>query len=174
MSFGIVLVMIQTYIHLRYKFRVMSGLRSEEPQAAQQVRQEIVAWEQAAMSLSSTSNDESLVRDRLENKIRQLKQQLKKQLTTGKVPNEVYEQTLSELQQKVMYRKCIRISEMLNFSLYSIVNHVSFSTVSDPKSSFIIKMFCGVGIRSNLLLLTFAARLQAIIARVSLTPKFHF
>lgn len=104
MAAGIVLVMIQTYIHLRYKFRDMSGLRTEEPPAAQQLRREIADWEQAAHSLSSTSNDASLVRERLQNKIGQLKRQLKKQLSSGKISNEVYMETLTELQQKVIYR----------------------------------------------------------------------
>lgn len=79
----------------------MSGLRSEEPEVAQQLRQEIANWEQTAQSLSSTSNDESLVRDRLENKINQLRKQLKKHLSSGKISNEIYEQTLNDLQQKV-------------------------------------------------------------------------
>lgn len=100
---GILLVMIQTYIHLRYKFREMSGLRTEEPPAAQQLRQEISNWEQAAQSLSSTSNDACLVRERLENKIGQLKRQLKKQLSSGKISNEIYRETLRELQQKVIH-----------------------------------------------------------------------
>lgn len=103
MAAGIVLVLIQTYIHLRYKFRDMSCLRSEEPPAAQQLRQEISDWEHAAQALSTTSDDASLVRDRLENKISQLKRQLKKQLSSGKISTEVYRETLRELQQKVSY-----------------------------------------------------------------------
>lgn len=102
MAAGIVLVMIQTYIHLRYKFRVMSGLRTEEPEAAAQLRQEISEWEQAAQSLSSTSNDANLVRDRMENKINQLKRLLKKQLSSGKISNDIYEETLKDLQHKVI------------------------------------------------------------------------
>lgn len=101
MAAGIVLVMIQTYIQLRYKFRDMCCLRTEETPAAQQLRREIADWEHAAQSLSSTSNDASLVRERLEKKISQLKQQLKKQLSTGKISHEIYEETLKELQQKV-------------------------------------------------------------------------
>lgn len=101
MAAGIMLVMVQTYIHLRYKFREMSGLRTEEPPAATQLRHEIANWEQAAQSLSSTSDDANLVRERLETKISQLKRQLKKQLDSGKISNEVYRETLRELQQKV-------------------------------------------------------------------------
>lgn len=102
MVVGIILVMIQTYIQLRYKFRDMSALRINEPEAAQQLREEIAEWEQAAQTLSSTSNDEYIVRDRLENKINQLKQQLKKQLASGKISDEFFAQTLEDLQQKVM------------------------------------------------------------------------
>lgn len=99
---GIVLVMIQTYIQLRFKFRDMSALRTNEPAVAQELREEIAEWEQAAQALSSTSNDECLVRDRLESKINQLKQQLKRQLASGKMSDEFFAQTLADLQEKVM------------------------------------------------------------------------
>lgn len=128
MAAGVVLVMIQTYIHLRYKFRRMSGLRTEEPQAAQQVRQELANWEHAAQSLSSTSNDANLVRERMENKIVQLKKQLKKQLSTGKIPNEVYRETLRELQQKVNHRHQFPfwVEFFINYKILSLFNSIRF------------------------------------------------
>lgn len=137
MAAGIVLVMIQTYIHLRYKFRDMTGLRSEEPQAAQLLRQEIKDWEHAAQSLSSTSDDASLVRDRLENKITQLKRQLKKQLSTGKISTEIYRETLRELEEKVIHRNSLACLKMVKFSyllliviFFSLLNSIQFEIES--------------------------------------------
>lgn len=101
MSVGIFLVMIQTYIHLRYKFRSLSDLHLGDPHGVQEIREELASWEHAASRLSSTSNDEHVVRDRLQRKIHQLQQQLKKRLSSGKIPTSIYEITLTELQQKV-------------------------------------------------------------------------
>lgn len=124
--------MIQTYIQLRFKFRDMSVLRTNEPAAAQQLREEIAEWELAAQSLSSTSNDEFLVRDRLENKINQLKQQLKKQLGSGKIANDLFEQTLEDLQQKV--RTTFSSGGVFACTNPKCINILFSSTVSDSKS----------------------------------------
>lgn len=101
MSGGIIFVMIQTYFYLRYTFRDMTYLRTEEPQSVVDLREEIVSWEHAASMLSSTSHDDCVVLDRLQNKINRLQRQLKKQLSSGSIPTDVYEQTLKDLLEKV-------------------------------------------------------------------------
>lgn len=101
MSFGILAVMIQAYLHLRFKFKNVNSLRFSEAQDVQELRHEIAVWQRAAASLSSYSKDEDLVRETLEKKCSRLTRQLKKKLTTGSIPEESYTATLAELEQKV-------------------------------------------------------------------------
>lgn len=79
----------------------MTYLRTEEPQSVVNLREEIASWEHAASMLSSTSHDDCVVLDRLQNKINRLQRQLKKQLSSGSIPTDVYERTLKDLLQKV-------------------------------------------------------------------------
>lgn len=106
MSFGILAVMIQAYIHLRFKFKNINSLRFSEAQDVQELRHEIAVWQRAAASLSSYSKDEDLVRETLEKKCGRLNRQLKKKLTTGSIPVESYKATLEELEQKVSKHDC--------------------------------------------------------------------
>lgn len=101
MSIGVLIVMVQTYLQLRYKFRNMNDLRFVEPQDIQELRQEIAVWQRAAASLSSYSKDEDLVRETLLKKVNRLSRQLKKKASSGSVPEENYKQTLEDLQKKV-------------------------------------------------------------------------
>lgn len=110
MSIGVVLVMIQTYFQLRYKFRNINDLRFIEPQDVQELRQEIAVWQRAAASLSSYSKDEDIVRETLVKKVNRLSRELKKRLASGSIPVESYKQTLEDLQKKV--------EQTLDFPLY--------------------------------------------------------
>lgn len=101
MTFGILLVLVQTYFQLRYQFRDMSKLHHNEPSNIQELRREIKVWQRAAASLSSYSKDEDLVRETLLKKVTRLNRQLKKRISSGSVPVENYQATLGELQAKV-------------------------------------------------------------------------
>lgn len=120
MSIGIFLVMIQTYLHLRWKFSNINDLRFSEAQDVQELRHEIAVWQRAAASLSSYSKDEDLVRETLEKKCNRLTRTLKKKLTSGSVPIDSYKATLEDLQAKV-------ISFVLFFSLRSLTIVFCFS-----------------------------------------------
>ncbi|XP_031624628.1 P protein-like isoform X2 [Contarinia nasturtii] len=104
MSIGIILVMVQTYIQLRYKFRNINDLRFVEPQDIQELRHEIAVWQRAASSLSSYSKDEDLVRETLVKKVNRLQRHLKKKISSGSVPADNYQQTLEDLQKKYPIR----------------------------------------------------------------------
>lgn len=101
MAIAVFLIMIQTYLQLRFKFRNMNDLRFGEPQDIQELRQEIAVWQRAAASLSSYSKDEDIVRETLVKKVNRLSRLLKQRLATGSMPVESYRQTLEELQKKV-------------------------------------------------------------------------
>lgn len=107
MSIGILLVMVQTYLQLRFKFRNINDLRFIEPQDIQELRHEIAVWQRAASSLSSYSKDEDLVRETLVKKVNRLQRQLKKKLSSGSVNEVSYKQTLQDLQRKVTFYKKI-------------------------------------------------------------------
>lgn len=111
MSIGVILVTVQTFLQLRFKFRNMNDLRFSEPQDVQELRHEISVWERAAASLSSYSKDEAFVRETLVKKVNRLKRTLKKKLTTATVPVDSYEATLEELQAKVT--NLLRLTQFL-------------------------------------------------------------
>lgn len=50
MAFGILMVMVQTYIHLRFKFSNVNDLRFNEAQDVQELRHEIAVWQRAGMN----------------------------------------------------------------------------------------------------------------------------
>lgn len=101
MAGGIILVMIQTYIQIRLKFRNMDDLRFSEPRGIQELRQELGVWQRAAASMCSYSRDEDLVHQTLLKKINYLERLLKKRLATGKLPVDTYKATLKDLEEKV-------------------------------------------------------------------------
>lgn len=98
---GVVLVMFQTYLQLRFKFRNISDLQFKESPEIEELKHEIHVWKRAAASLSSYSKDEELVRQTLNKKVNRLKRSLKKTMTTAIEPNINYKQTLENLQAKV-------------------------------------------------------------------------
>lgn len=98
---GVILVMIQTYIQLRFKFRNISDLQFKDSPEVEELRHEIHVWKRAAASLSAYSKDEELVRQTLMKKVNRLKRSLKKRMTAVIEPAPNYQQTLANLQAKV-------------------------------------------------------------------------
>lgn len=146
MAGGIVIVMIQTYIQLRYKFRNLNDLRFIEPQNIQELRHEIAIWQRAAASLSSYSKDEDLVRETLLKKVGRLQRQLKKKLSSGSAPPDNYQQTLEELQEKVCAASIFHLNfiTILLFILLKIKS--SFPTVSNTQLAIINQIGCNFGV----------------------------
>uniref|UniRef100_A0A1A9WKM9 Citrate transporter-like domain-containing protein n=1 Tax=Glossina brevipalpis TaxID=37001 RepID=A0A1A9WKM9_9MUSC len=101
---GVILVMLQTYVQLRFKFRNISDLQFKESPEIEDLRHEIHVWKRAAASLSSYSKDEELVRQTLMKKVNRLKRSLKKKIATTIDPAIDYKQTLENLQAKYPIR----------------------------------------------------------------------
>ncbi|KAL9922888.1 OCA2 melanosomal transmembrane protein hoepel1 isoform 2-T2 [Glossina fuscipes fuscipes] len=101
---GVILVMLQTYVQLRFKFRNISDLQFKESPDIEDLRHEIHVWKRAAASLSSYSKDEELVRQTLMKKVNRLKTSLKKKIATTIDPAIDYKQTLENLQAKYPIR----------------------------------------------------------------------
>lgn len=117
MAVGIIFVMIQTYIQIRFIYRNMDDLRFSEPRGIQELRQELGVWQRAAASLCSYTRDEDLVRETLLKKANYLERLLKKRLATGKLPVDTYNTTLKELQDKVISFKLFSLNFQQQFLL---------------------------------------------------------
>lgn len=111
-------MLIQTYFHIRYKFRNMNDLRFTEPSNIQELRHEISVWQRAAASLSSYSKDEDLVRETLLKKVNRLSRQLKKRIASGSVPADSYKATLEELQAKVLVLEFFFVYSKVTFTRF--------------------------------------------------------
>lgn len=173
MSIGIFLVMIQTYVQLRFKFRNINDLRFNEPQDMQELRHEITVWQRAAASLSSYSKDEDLVRETLVKKVNRLQRQLKKKLSSGSVPKESYQQTLQDLQLKVSNADHLNLNSKCH-AIISYFFNLFILPVSHSELGSIDKIGCRFGVRDKLLLLAFAARYSKTIVGMDSSAWCHF
>lgn len=171
MSFGILAVMIQTYIHLRFKFKNINSLRFSEAQDVQELRHEIAVWQRAAASLSSYSKDEDLVRETLEKKCGRLTRMLKKKLTTGAIPVESYTATLAELEQKYPIRNKVLLVKS-SVTLVFVVSFFFLHSMPDLQ-----KLSLGwTALLGAILLLILADRedMEAVLARVEWSTLLFF
>ncbi|XP_054083355.1 P protein [Zeugodacus cucurbitae] len=96
---GVILVTIQSCIHMRIAFRDPQSLRLNEPKEFKDLRREIKVWQRAANSLSSYSKDADLVRATLHKKVKVLKRTLRRK-QRGLDSNDAYTHTLQELKLK--------------------------------------------------------------------------
>lgn len=101
MIVGVILLMIQTCVHLRLYYNDIHKLRLKEPKEIKELRRQIGIWERTARSLSSYTKDADLVRETLWKKVKILNAKLKKKETEGVVSSETYKATLDELKQSV-------------------------------------------------------------------------
>ncbi|KAG4073033.1 hypothetical protein HA402_009452 [Bradysia odoriphaga] len=171
MSIGIAMVMVQTFFHIKYKFRNMNDLRFTEPSNIQELRHEISVWQRAAASLSSYSKDEDLVRETLLKKVNRLTRQLKKRIASGSVPAESYKATLDELQAKYP----IRNKTLLVKSAVTLVFVITFFFLHSVPS--IQRLSLGwTALLGAILLLILADRedMEAVLARVEWSTLLFF
>lgn len=103
MTTGVILLMLQTYIQIRWKFYDVSTIRFVDPLPVQELRHEITIWERTAASMAAFSHDENVIQSLLQNKIKTLGDKLDN--TIDEEPeSEVlleYKTTLQMLQKKV-------------------------------------------------------------------------
>lgn len=107
MTFGIILVSLQTYLQLRFIYRDTKKLRLNEPREIQDLKQQIAIWRRAAASLPHLSRDEQFVTERLEKKVRKLTAQLDLMVNESKkwaCPKETFKSTLSDMKEKYKIR----------------------------------------------------------------------
>lgn len=107
MSVGVIFVCVQTYFQLRFIYRDTSSLRLNVPRDIQELRHQISIWRRAEASLPHFSNDQEIVRQALEKKIRKLNSQLDLKLyenTTRACPKDTFKTTLAELKKKYKIR----------------------------------------------------------------------
>ncbi|CAH0602028.1 unnamed protein product [Chrysodeixis includens] len=131
MSFGILLVCVQTYFQLRFIFRDPKKLRLNEPRDVLDLKHQISIWRRATDSLPHLSKDEIIVKERLERKVRKLNVRLEALIKETKIracPKACFETMLSDMKlkykikDKVLLIKCsvAIIFVVLVFFLHSI------------------------------------------------------
>ncbi|KAH8403154.1 hypothetical protein KR222_006200 [Zaprionus bogoriensis] len=168
---GVILVMIQTYIQLRFKFRNISDLQFKDSPEVEELRHEIHVWKRAAASLSAYSKDEELVRQTLMKKVNRLKRSLKKRMTAVIEPAPNYEQTLANLQAKYPIRNkqlLIKCSAALIFviSLFFLHSVPELQRLSLGWTALLGAIF--------LIILADIEDLEAILARVEWSTLLFF
>ncbi|XP_022824184.1 P protein-like [Spodoptera litura] len=107
MSFGILLVAVQTYLQVRFIFRDTNKLRLTESKDVQDLRRQILVWRRAVDSLHHLSPEQLIVKDRLERKIKKLTIKLDEVIREDKIrtcTEENFESTLTEMRKKYKIR----------------------------------------------------------------------
>ncbi|XP_075988949.1 P protein-like isoform X2 [Anticarsia gemmatalis] len=107
MTFGILLVCVQTYFQLRFIFRDADKLRTNEPREIKDLRHQISIWRRAADSLPHLSRDELVVRERLERKVRKLSAKLDELVSETRrraCPKDCFETMLADMKGKYKIR----------------------------------------------------------------------
>ncbi|KAH8374295.1 hypothetical protein KR200_005773 [Drosophila serrata] len=168
---GVLLVMVQTYIQLRFKFRNISDLQFKDSPEVEELRHEIHVWKRAAASLSAYSKDEELVRQTLMKKVNRLKRSLKKRMTAVIEPAPNYQQTLANLQAKYPIRNkplLIKCSAALLFviSLFFLHSVPELQRLSLGWTALLGAIF--------LIILADIEDMEAILARVEWSTLLFF
>ncbi|ALC40049.1 hoe1 [Drosophila busckii] len=168
---GVLLVMVQTYLQLRYKFRNISDLQFKDSPEVEELRHEIHVWKRAAASLSAYSKDEELVRQTLMKKVNRLKRSLKKRMTAVIEPAPNYQQTLANLQAKYPIRNnqlLVKCSAALLFviSLFFLHSVPELQRLSLGWTALLGAIF--------LIILADIEDLEAILARVEWSTLLFF
>jgi P protein len=123
MAIPVILVMVQGYFQLRFMYRDMKKLRSDEPKAVRELKHELTVWERAAATLSSCSKDEDILRKTLEKKVKKLNRKLEKQIDSPvEGPSESFEVTLADLESKyaikdkaLLWKSCVTLTIVIVF-----------------------------------------------------------
>nr|XP_036213918.1 P protein isoform X1 [Bactrocera oleae] len=168
---GVILVMIQTYIQLRFKFRNTNDLQFKDSPEVEELRHEIHVWKRAAQSLSAYSKDEEIVRQTLMKKVNRLKRSLKKRVSEAVEPAPNYKQTLTQLQAKYPIRNkslLIKCSFALIFviSLFFLHSVPELQRLSLGWTALLGAIF--------LLILADIEDMEAILARVEWSTLLFF
>uniref|UniRef100_A0A2A4JQX1 Citrate transporter-like domain-containing protein n=1 Tax=Heliothis virescens TaxID=7102 RepID=A0A2A4JQX1_HELVI len=107
MTFGILLVCVQTYFQFRFIYRDTDKLRLNEPRDVQDLRHQISIWRRAADSLPHLSRDELVVRERLDRKVKKLTVKLEALVKETKIracPKDCFETMLADMKDKYKIR----------------------------------------------------------------------
>ncbi|CAH4036314.1 unnamed protein product [Pieris brassicae] len=107
MSVGVVFIVLQTTLQIKYMYRDVNKLRLTVPREIQELHHQISIWRRAADSLPHLSNGVTVVRDGLERKIVKLNKQLKtmvKERNKRACPKDTFKSILVELKGKYKIR----------------------------------------------------------------------
>ncbi|XP_073965412.1 P protein-like [Choristoneura fumiferana] len=174
MTFGVLLVFVQSYFQFRFLYRDINTLRQKEPREIQDLRRQLQVWRRAADSLPHMSKDQLVVKERLERKVQKLTAQLNvivKESKKRACPKDTFQRTLSELKVKYKIRDknlLIKAGIALGFTVAMFFLHA-------------VPQFCRVSLGwtallGAILLLVLADRedLESILNRVEWSTLLFF
>ncbi|XP_037033883.1 P protein-like [Bradysia coprophila] len=168
---GVILVGIQTGIHLRFKYHDIHDLKYRESRKAKELRREITVWKRAADKLSSFSKDVDLVRETLLKKVKILKHQLKRAEQSGTDSKEEYKFTLNEL--KMSYK--IKNKPLLIQSAIALVFVIAFFFIqSVPRWTSLPLSFCALLGVILLLIIADKDDMDVLMHRIEWTTMLFF
>lgn len=174
MTFGILLVCLQTYFQLRFIFRDPNKFRTNEPREIQDLRHQISIWRRAADSLPHLSRDELVVRERLERKVRKLTVQLENLISESKrraCPKDCFENMLADMKDKYKIRDKVLLVKATIATIFVVVLFFLHSLPEFNRVSLGWTALLGA-----LLLLTLADRddLEPVLHRIEWSTLLFF
>jgi len=124
MALGVILVVIQTMIHLRVVYKNINDIRLVEPKELLNLQIDIESWRNALSSITANGKHANIVRETLQKRIDILSDHLKKKREMGVISQEYYNSTLIKLQKTVSKHFHIYIFILFNlfFFFYSVSN----------------------------------------------------
>ncbi|KAG4072992.1 hypothetical protein HA402_009411 [Bradysia odoriphaga] len=168
---GVILVSIQTGIHLRFKYHDIHDLKYRESRKATELRREITVWKRAADKLSSFSKDVDLVRETLLKKVKILKHRLRRAEQSGTDSKEEYKFTLNEL--KMSYK--IKNKPLLIQSAIALVFVIAFFFIqSVPQWTSLPLSFCALLGVILLLIIADKDDMDVLMHRIEWTTMLFF
>ncbi|CAH2101649.1 unnamed protein product [Euphydryas editha] len=174
MSLGILLIVIQTSLQLRFMFRDSNKLRQRVPRDIQDLKSQILIWRRAADSLPHLSEGVNIVRERLERKITKLNLKLHKTIKERKkraCPKDTFQRTLSELRDKYKIRDKVLLIKSVIAIAFVVTVFFLHSIPELNRVSLAMTALLGA-----ILLLTLADRedLEPILHRVEWSTLLFF
>ncbi|XP_065353669.1 P protein-like [Cloeon dipterum] len=170
MTVGVAIIMVTTYIQLRFIYRNISDLRIPEPHDITELKHEIEVWHRAAASVSSYSKDEDAVREALLSRAQRLESELRIKMKEVNSSDEHYKNTLDELQKKYPIRDPVLLMKSACTMAFVIV---VFFLHSIPDLSLSLGWTALLG-ATLLLILADNEQMEGVLARVEWSTLLFF
>uniref|UniRef100_A0A1A9V2U5 Citrate transporter-like domain-containing protein n=1 Tax=Glossina austeni TaxID=7395 RepID=A0A1A9V2U5_GLOAU len=94
---GVILGILSTFGHLRWRYRTIKDFMNKESAEIESIRHQILVWERAVQHVSPTTMDEEIVQNTLLRKVEALKAKLEEVQASNPTHVATYEETLAKM-----------------------------------------------------------------------------